>query len=65
MNKKEIRHSRILWLTNSAKSGKYTWKDLKEMARKFGISEPTVREYMDEVHNRLVKAGLLKEEPPK
>ena len=61
MNKKEIRHTRILWLTDYAKTGKYTWKDLKEMARKFGISDPTVREYLDEVRARLTKSGLLKE----
>lgn len=61
MNKKQIRHSRIQWLYNSAKSGKYTWKDLREMALKYGVARATAKDYLDEVHMMLVKAGLLKE----
>lgn len=61
MNKKAIRHSRIQFIYNTAKTGKYTWKDLREMALKFGVSKPTARDYLDEVHAMLIKAGLMKE----
>jgi len=54
------RNIRITSLYRKALTGKYTWKDLRNQARALGISEPTVKSYLDDVHARLVKAGYLK-----
>ena len=60
MIKETIRHTRIIYLHKAAKSGKYTWADLREKARKMKISEPTVKSYLEEVQERLEREGILK-----
>jgi|APSaa5957512535_1039671.scaffolds.fasta_scaffold06593_12 hypothetical protein len=57
---KLITHSRILDLEKKAKTGKYTWKDLKQIALSIPVSEPTAKKYLKEVEARLRKAGLIK-----
>jgi len=56
---KQIKHSRILHLHKLAKSKKYTWEDLKYIAIRMGVTEPTANKYLGEVKERLVKEGLI------
>jgi len=60
MRSDAARSLRIDGLYKKAKTGKYTWKDLKRMARALGVSEPTVKSYLDDVEARLIKGGFLK-----
>lgn len=60
MNHKTKRHTRIDSLHKAAKTKKFTWQDLRVMARNFGISEPTVKSYLDEVYSMLKKENLIK-----
>jgi len=53
MTTKHARHQRIITLTNAAITEKYTWKEIREMARKYRISETTVTNYIDEVKAKL------------
>jgi hypothetical protein len=46
-------------LHKAAKTGKYTWDDLKAMALQIPVSEPTAKKYLDEVRERLIKEGLI------
>ncbi len=62
MNKKEKRHERILFLYAKAKTGKYNWTQLKEIALKIPVVDNTAREYLEEVRIMLTKAGYLKDE---
>ena len=55
-----IRNIRINDLYNKAKTGKYTWKELRVKARELGVSEPTVTSYLRTVEDMLRKAGRLK-----
>ena len=56
----QTRHIRILFLYQKAKTGKYNWSDLKQIARSMGVSEPTVKSYLDDVQARLKKEKLIK-----
>jgi len=58
MTSRLVKHQRIVTLTNAAMTGKYTWKDIKEMVRNMKLSEPTVTIYMKEIKERLAKAGI-------
>ena len=60
MTTKLARHQRIITLTNAVMTEKYTWKEIRNMARKYGISETTVKSYIDEVKKRLDRAGWFK-----
>ncbi len=62
MNKKEKRHSRVNSLYEKAKTGKFTWTQLKEMALKIPVSNNTANDYIDEVREMLIKSGYLKNE---
>lgn len=60
MTTKLARHQRIVTLTNAVMTEKYSWKEIRDMARKYGISEPTVKNYIDEVKARLRRANWFK-----
>jgi len=60
MTTKQARHQRIITLTNAVMTGKYTWKEIRNMARRYGISEPTVKNYIDEVKVRLKRINWLR-----
>jgi len=62
MNLKEIRHTRVLSLYGKAKTGKYDWDQLKQIALKIPVSNNTAKDYLEEVRVMLIKAGLLKDE---
>ena len=58
----QARHGNIEFLYKKAMTGKYNWDDLKRMARSMGVSEPTVKSYLDAVRAKLVKMGHIKDE---
>jgi len=60
MTTKIQRQGRIVKLTNAVMTEKFTWKDIRNMARKYDISEPTVKSYIDEVKARLKRANWFK-----
>lgn len=62
MNLKEKRHYRILPIYAKAITGKYDWKQLKEIALKIPVSNHTADDYMDEIKSMLIKAGYIKDE---
>jgi len=57
MTTKLARHQRIVTLTNAVMTRKYTWNEIRDLARNYGISEPTVKKYIDEVKARLRRAN--------
>lgn len=60
MNGDARRHTRINDLYKKAISRKYTWKELRELARATGVSEPTARSYLDAVEAMMIKSGHLR-----
>lgn len=60
MNSETKRITRIDTLYKKAKTGKYNWKQLRDVARAMGVSEPTVKSYLDDVRARLVKDGSIR-----
>jgi len=59
MNSETKRNTRINTLYQKAITGKYNWKKLRVEAKAIGISEPTVKSYLDAVRGMLVKAGKI------
>ena len=62
MNFKERKHTRINLLYTKAKTGKYSWNQLEQIAINMGVKKPTAKEYLLEVEMMLKKAGYLKDE---
>ncbi len=56
----KIRHSRIKTLYDKAKTGKYTWDDLRTHGMAMGVNRSVVNGYLDDVYEMLKKAGYLK-----
>lgn len=54
------RNIRINDLYKKAITGKYTWKALREIARSYGVSRPTVTSYLRAVEAMLRKTGRIK-----
>jgi len=59
MNSETKRNGRINTLYQKAITGKYNWKELSMQARAMGVSEPTVKSYIDAVRQRLIKSGRI------
>jgi predicted DNA-binding ribbon-helix-helix protein len=59
MNSDEKRSGRINSLYRSARTGKYTWAQLTQMAQATGVTKATAKTYIDAVEARLRKEGLL------
>lgn len=59
MGPDQKRHTRVVDLFNKARTQRYTWKEIMQMARLIGVSESTAKSYLLDVEARLNKIGVV------